>query len=63
MRLASVKAKRIHNELWAEVISSRRLTQDMEVRRVKTAMEEAYVDFRAAQRDLTAKRSSRSYFL
>ncbi len=61
--LASVKANRIHNKLWAEVISSLRLTQDMEVRRVKTAMEEAYVDFRAAQRDLTAKRSSRSYFL
>ena len=61
--LASVKANRIHNQLWAEIVSSLRLSQDSEVRRVKTAMEEAYVDFRAAQRDLTAKRSSQSYFL
>ena len=61
--LASVKAHRLHNQLWTEIVSSLRLSQDTEVRRVKTAMEEAYVDFRAAQRDLTAKRSSQSYFL
>ena len=60
---ASKKANRLHKKMWADLTHSLRLIRDAETRAVKTGMEEAYMDFAVAQRDLRAKRASESYFL
>jgi hypothetical protein len=61
--LASLRASRVHNQTWSHLIQALRLAQDAEARRVRTAMEEAYMDFHAAQRDNAAKESTQAFFL
>lgn len=61
--LASWKAKRLHGQFWTQLIHALRLAQEAEARRVRTAVEEAYMDFQAAQRDIQAKRATQAYFL
>ncbi len=61
--LASWRAKKLHSGFWTELIGALQLAQEAEARRVRTAMEEAYVDFRAAQRDYAAKVSTQSFQL
>lgn len=61
--LASWRAKRIHGQFWTNMQNALQLAQDAEARRVRTAVEEAYLDFRAAQRDLGAKEATRAFYL
>ncbi len=61
--LASWRAKKLHTGFWTEMISALQLVQESEARRVRTAMEEAYMDFRAAQRDSDAKNSVQAFQL
>lgn len=61
--LASWKAKRLHGQFWTQLTHALRLAQEAEARRVRTAMEEAYMDFQASQRDIGAKRATQAYFL
>jgi len=61
--LASLRARRVHNDTWTHLIQALRLAQEAETRRIRTAVEEAYMDFRAAQRDNDAKESTQAFFL
>jgi outer membrane protein TolC len=61
--LAGRKAKRLHGQWWDAHIDSLRLVHESTRRGIAVGMEEAYVDFSAAQRDDWAKRASREYYL
>jgi len=61
--LAAWRAEDIHQETWGTQIAALELEQEREARRVQTAMEEALLDFTAAQRDHRAKKVLETYLL
>ncbi len=61
--LASWRARRLHTGFWTEMTSALRLSEEAEARRVRSAVEEASLDFRAAQRDFDAKTATQAFQL
>jgi outer membrane protein TolC len=61
--LASWRAKRLNTGFWTEMLSALRLAEEAEARRVRSAVEEATMDFRAAQRDFDAKAATQAFEL
>ena len=59
---ASFRARKLNRAQWDSYISALEMASDAQARRIKTGMEESYLDFHAAQRDYAAKRSSLDYY-
>ena len=59
---ASKRARKYHRGYWDHVINAQQLERDAEIRSVDMQLNEAYMDFKAAQWDMTAKESSHAYF-
>ncbi|MCX7050087.1 MAG: TolC family protein [Candidatus Sumerlaeota bacterium] len=58
MPLAWFSEQNLHQQFWDQMFAALRFEREAQARTVATAMEEALLDFRAAQRDCDAKRSS-----
>lgn len=58
---ASRRARKYHRGYWDHVINGQRLARDAEIRGVDTQLNEAYLYFKAAQWDKSAKDSSHAY--
>ena len=58
---ASKRARKYHRGYWEHVINAQQLQRDAELRSVDTQLNEAYLDFKAAQWDKVAKDSTHAY--